>query len=217
MSELKSTIAKNIQELRLQKGLTQLELAQMLHYSDKAVSKWERGESVPEISTLVAIADLFDVPLDYLVREEHSIPQEDSFSPSLIPREEAPKPAKQLDERQLKNRAIITLMGILLVWFIALLIYVIIDMICKEAVAHLLAFAYAAPVSMLIWLIFNSIWFNRRRNYLIISLMMWSLIAAIHITFFICQINIWQIYLLGLPGQLVIILWSKLKPSKKQG
>lgn len=45
MLELKSTIAKNIQELRLQKGLTQLELAQMLHYSDKAVSKWERGVS----------------------------------------------------------------------------------------------------------------------------------------------------------------------------
>ncbi len=216
MSELKSTIAKNIQELRLQKGLTQLELAQMLHYSDKAVSKWERGESVPEISTLVAIADLFNVPLDYLVCEEHVVEEPDSFS-HPEPEEEVPKPCKKLDERQLKNRSIITLMGILLVWFIALLVYVIIDMICKDAVAHLLAFAYAAPVSMLVWLILNSIWFNRRRNYLIISLMMWSLIAAIYFTFLVCKINIWQIYLLGLPGQLVIILWSKLRPLKKQG
>lgn len=51
--------------------MTQLELAESLQYSDKAVSKWERGESVPEIATLKAIAELFDVTLDSLVSEEH--------------------------------------------------------------------------------------------------------------------------------------------------
>ena len=69
MNDIKAIIAKNITDLRLAKGLTQLELAEQLHYSDKAVSKWERGESVPEISTLMAIADLFGVTLDHLVNE----------------------------------------------------------------------------------------------------------------------------------------------------
>ena len=71
LEDIRSVIAANITALRTSSGMTQLDLAEKLHYSDKAVSKWERGESVPEIGTLTAIADLFGVPLDYLVRSEH--------------------------------------------------------------------------------------------------------------------------------------------------
>ena len=71
MENIKLIIAKNVTALRTSRAMTQLELAEKLHYSDKAVSKWERGESIPEIGTLIAIADLFEVPLDYLVREQH--------------------------------------------------------------------------------------------------------------------------------------------------
>lgn len=74
MEDIRSVIAANITALRTSSGMTQLDLAEKLHYSDKAVSKWERGESVPEIGTLTAIADLFGVPLDYLVRSEHEEP-----------------------------------------------------------------------------------------------------------------------------------------------
>ena len=61
MSDIKFVIAKNIYELRVAKGMTQLELAEELHYSDKAVSKWEKGDSLPEITTLIAIAEIFGV------------------------------------------------------------------------------------------------------------------------------------------------------------
>ena len=64
MNNIKSIIAQNITDLRRAKGLTQLELAEQLNYSDKAVSKWERAESMPDVSVVVEIADLFDVPLD---------------------------------------------------------------------------------------------------------------------------------------------------------
>ena len=67
MQELKLIIAKNIQKLRQEKGMTQLELAEKLNYSDKSISKWERGESIPDIVVLKAVADLFEVTLDYLV------------------------------------------------------------------------------------------------------------------------------------------------------
>jgi hypothetical protein len=77
-----------------------------------------------------------------------------------------------------------------------------------DAKAHWLSFAYAIPVSMLVWLVFNATWFNRRRNYLIISLMMWTLITVLHLSLLMFGHNIWHFYLLGVPGQLIIILWS---------
>ena len=71
MQELKNIIAKNIQECRNACGLTQLELAEKLNYSDKAVSKWERGESLPDISVLKKMSEIFGVSLDYLTEEVH--------------------------------------------------------------------------------------------------------------------------------------------------
>ena len=49
---LKTIIAKNIVLLRTGERLTQAELAERLNYSDKAVSKWERGESLPDIAVI---------------------------------------------------------------------------------------------------------------------------------------------------------------------
>ena len=53
MEDIRSIIANNLVILRRKKEMTQTELAEMLNNSDKAVSKWERGESVPDISVLV--------------------------------------------------------------------------------------------------------------------------------------------------------------------
>jgi len=70
MENLRLIIARNITELRREAGLTQLELAEKLNYSDKAVSKWERAESVPDIAVLKAVADLFGVTVDELISEK---------------------------------------------------------------------------------------------------------------------------------------------------
>lgn len=203
MEDIKLIIAKNIVELRTSKGMTQLDLAEKLHYSDKSVSKWERAESVPEIATLTAIADFFEVPLDYLVHSEHKRKSESVGEDSS-------------DARKRMNRSIITAMSILLVGFLSFLTYFLIDVIAIDVHNHWLSFVYALPVSILVWLIFNSIWFNRRRNYLIISLLVWTILAALHITFLAFGISIWHVYALGIPGQIVIILWSKLQFVQKE-
>ena len=67
MEDLKLIIAKNISTLRKAAAMTQFELAEKLNYSDKAVSKWERGESLPDVSVLKAIADIFSVDKDFTV------------------------------------------------------------------------------------------------------------------------------------------------------
>lgn len=200
MNDIKSIIAKNIADLRLAKGMTQLELAEQLHYSDKAVSKWERGESVPEIATLKAIADLFGVTLDYLVTE-HSPEEKKEVAPER--------------KYRFRNRSLVTCMCAVLVWFVALLAFVTVDLLPMEVELHWLAFVYAVPATLLLWLVFNSVWFNPRTNFLIVSGLVWSALAALHITFWVFGNNIWKIYLLGIPTQLVILLWSRIKPVIK--
>ncbi len=200
MNDIKSIIAKNITELRVAKGMTQLELAEQLHYSDKAVSKWERGESVPEISTLKAIADLFGVTLDHLVNE-HTTEEKRDTAPER--------------KYRFRNRSIVTAMCAVLVWFLALLAFVMLDLLPVEVELHWLAFVYAVPVTLLLWLVFNSVWFNPRTNFLIISALVWSTLASLHVTVLVFGENIWKVYLLGIPAQLVILLWSRIKPVIK--
>ena len=176
MEGTKNTVAKNIVRLRQASGMTQAELAAKLNYSDKAVSKWERGESMPDVAVLSKIADLFQVSLDWLVRGE------------VMSAEPAVK------ERSRINRVMITVMSVILVWLVAALVFI-----------------YAVPASLIVWLVFNSIWFRPRMNYLIISLLMWSLLATIHMTILPFGYNVWPIYILGIPSQLIIYVWSRLK------
>ena len=69
MSVLRENIAKNISDLRKKNNWTQAELAERLNYSDKAISKWERGESVPDIEVMYQMASLLNVSVDYLCSE----------------------------------------------------------------------------------------------------------------------------------------------------
>ena len=154
MEELKIIVADNIAELRKNSNLTQLELAEKLNYSDKSISKWERGESIPDVAVLKEIADLFGVTLDYMVQKEHTKKAET-------------KPDKK---RKVYNRGFITGMSIIRVWLIATSAFVLLDIFVESSMVYLLSFLYAIPVSMIVWLIMNTIWFNRRRNFLIISL-----------------------------------------------
>lgn len=188
MNDLKSTVARNIAALRQGKGMTQLELAEQLNYSDKAVSKWERAESMPDISVLVDLCDLFGVSLDALVRGEE------------------PKPQEPPEKRPQYRRSVICLLSVLLVWFLAMTSFVMLNLFSTGLPAWL-SFIYALPVSMIVWLVFNSLWFRRRMNYLIISILMWTALVSVHLTFLMLGTNIWMIYLLGVPGQLILLVW----------
>lgn len=200
MQELKFVIAKNIQKLRQEKGMTQLELAERLNYSDKSVSKWERGESLPDIVVLKSVADLFQVSLDYLVEEEHS-----ETTASIAKREQNLR----------KNYYIITGTSIFMVALIATLVFVILAMVFPGTSYPWLCYAYAVPAALVVWLVFNSIWFDPRKNYMIVSLLVWSLLLALYLTFFMRGYRIWPILFVGLPAQIIIWMWSRLRKSKK--
>lgn len=203
LMELKQIIAENITLLRKEAGFTQADLAEKLNYTDKAVSKWERGESMPDIAVLKSIAELFGVSVDYLLAEEHE-------KTELIP-----EPTKK---RRAGNHTAITFMSILIVWLVATFTFVMFDLVNPGFKVHWLSFAYAVPASMIVWLVFNSIWFNRRRNFLIVSLLMWTSLASLYLSLLPLGFNIWQIFFLGIPGQAIIYLWSRIKgkPAVKE-
>ena len=216
MEELKKIIARNIIDLRRSNDMTQLELAERLNYTDKAVSKWERGESLPDISVLKAIADLFGVKIDYLVTSEHV----EAVSEVLMSEDAADEAARHARHKR-SNRRVITAISILLVWLVATFAFVLAQLIAPDAVNHWLAFIYGVPVSLVVWLIFQSAWFGGRHNFLLISLLVWSLLASIHISFVVLAPpeafrNIWLLYILGIPGQAIILTWSRLMHRTKK-
>lgn len=201
MNDVKSIIAKNITELRLLNNLTQMELAEKLNYSDKTISKWERAESSPDISVLVEMAKLFGVTLDYLAGVENI---DDA----------AKKKTKQNETKY--NRKAICYISESVAWIIAIFAFIITTLITNKATFQWLYFVYALPVVLIIKLVFNSVWFNPRHNYYIISALIWSILLAIHITFLYFGINVALIYLLGIAGQIVVIMWSFIKKPKRK-
>lgn len=199
MEDIKSTVAKNITELRLLNNMTQVELAEKLNYSDKTVSKWERGESTPDIAVLVEIAQLFGVSMDYLVGLEST-----EHNATRLKIEEAGY-----------NRRVIAYISEGIVWILTIFAFILTTLILQEMSFQWLYFVYTLPVVLILKLVFNSVWFNPRRNYMIISAIIWSVLATIHITFLYFHINVALIYLLGIALQIIVVLWSFLDKPKK--
>ena len=198
MNDLKMIIAKNIVDLRRSHSITQAELAEKLNYTDKAVSKWERGESLPDILILKNIADLFNVSVDYLLSETHN------------------KKTENINLGYKKhNRKLISWMSIFLVFLIATFICAIAKILELKNSFYWLPFIYAIPVAIILGLIFNSMWFKKKHNYLIVSLLIWSTLTTIYLTSLASGHNLWIIFILGIPTQAIVLLWSGIHYKSK--
>ena len=64
----KQTLGMMISSLRKEKGMTQLQLAEKMGVTDKAVSKWERDLSFPDINSIPKLAEVFEVSVDELMQ-----------------------------------------------------------------------------------------------------------------------------------------------------
>lgn len=193
LEELKEIIGKNIIELRKQNGMTQAELAEKLNYSDKAVSKWECGDAVPDIAVLKMTAELFGVTVDYLIHEDHG---------------SMPDPVNVNDTKK-RNKVIITALSASLVWLIVTFIFTLMNIFSVGEWQTWLLFIYAVPATLIVLLVFNSIWGDRRKNYAIVTGIIWTVLAAVYCS--LLKYNVWIIFILGVPLQIIVILWSGLQ------
>lgn len=181
--EIISIITKNLVEYRKINNLTQLELANKLNYSDKAVSKWERGESLPDIYILYTLADLYGISLNDLISEN----------------EIKPKPKKMFQKR------LITLLSVGLAWLIATLIFIL--LVTLKINRPWLAYIAAVPVSSIIFTVFASLWENRFIRFIAVSLIVWTIPFFIHITLMTVFSLSWLFYIIAVPMEILTVLW----------
>lgn len=191
MEDLKEIIAKNLVRLRQQAGLTQLKLAEMLNYSDKAVSKWERGESIPDLRVLIQLAEIYHIKVDDIITEQP---------------EGVVKPKLNLG----KKRLFIVLLSVGLVWFVATGIFAIVYFM--PSAAHFAWMVYiVAPLAMSIVLtVFSGIWGNKLTNAVTCTMILWSVVVIFHVFFAVFAPAIdkwWLFYVVAAPFQILIILW----------
>ena len=208
--KLKNQIGTNIALYRKRAGLTQAGLAEKLNYSDKAVSKWERGESIPDVLILMQLAEQFEIGVSDLLEDPNALPEETTRFQHAM---------EQVSEKALKrkpNKNIILGLSSILVWFVALFIYVIVSSF--DIPYSWLAFFYAVPANCIVLLSLRSAWHDFRWNRGLISGIMWGFLTSIHMTLLtLLSFNMWKIYLLGILGELAIILWFRMfRLSRKE-
>ena len=209
--KVKSRIGANIAAYRKRDGLTQATLAEKLNYSDKAVSKWERGESVPDVLTLMQLAEQFGVSVNELVCDPNALPE---HSDSKLE-----KAMTQVSEKALKRKAnknVIQALSSTLVWFVSLLAFVILSSFDSLERYSCLLFFVAIPANAIVLLSLRSAWHDFRWNKVLISLIVWgSLLSIYMVGLTVYHYNFWKLFLLGIPGQLAIFLWFRLfRPTK---
>lgn len=199
MEDINKIIGKNLMILRKNAKLTQMELADRFNYSDKTISKWESGESLPSVEILYELAQFYGTSLDALTQENDII--------------ETSIETKQKD-KMFPTKLIITLLAVSAVWLLATVLFVTFKIVYARNFP--LLFLWAVPISCIVLIIFNSIWGKYYYLFAILSVLIWSTLTCIHLQ--LIQYNIWIIYILGIPLQVAIILWSALikKPRNSQ-
>ena len=203
--KLNYQIGANIAAYRKQAGLTQAGLAEKLNYSDKAVFKWERGESVPDVLTLMQLASQFDITVNDLLVDPEALPG----NPGTLE-----KAMTQVSEKALKRKAnknVILALSSTLVWFVALFAFVILSSFDFLERYSCLLFSYAIPANAIVLLSLRSAWHDFRWNKALISAIVWGSLLSIYVTLkAVMGINFWKIFLLGIPGQIAIFLWFRM-------
>ncbi len=195
--DIKEIIAANLTHLRQEAGLTQVQLAEMLNYSDKAVSKWERGESIPDLRVLIKLADIYHISLDDLVRSKPS--------KRLMPKLNLPK-----------KHLLITLLSIGLVGVIATAVFMIFFYITPLAEYAYLAYICTPFVGSVVFTAFAAVWYRRLTLTIAASLVLWSVILIVHVVLSLfTSIPVWPFYLVAGGMQVLIIGWFVLRKLYK--
>lgn len=194
---MKATFAANLTKLRNAASMTQLELAERLNFSDKAVSKWERAESMPDVYTVKQLADLFQVSVDDL----------------LTPSEEWKKPVIKgvLDKKHRITGGLITLVVLVSIVAIALLVFVILWL---AGLPEPRVFVYMLPAVFITWLVLNSTLLDGKHNRYITMGLVFSVVAVVYAA--LVSLNPWQLFLFAIPAEAVTWLSFYINRQRKK-
>lgn len=199
--KLRENIAKNIVSLRKEKGMTQAELAEALNYSDKSVSKWERGDGIPDILVIHKIAELFGVTLNDIISEE------------IVVKKKNEKP-------HLTNRIIIPLLSVGLVFLVSSLVFAIMTIFDFALPRAWLVFILAIPVACIPLIVFSMLWWDLPQRFVCVTALVWSIVLFLGVAYESGKIL--SVIITAGIFQVLVILWfimryrSKKRKEKQQ-
>lgn len=201
MRDVRPIISRNLAKLRKEKGLTQAELAEKMNYSDKAISRWEQGDTLPDVNVLCELCDFYGITLNDLTSEECEIETNTN---------------KKKEIKYYKVWRCILASAI--IWLIATGVFIFVMTVTNAVNGMWILFVWATPLSILMFLLFGKSILNDLTRFILSSCIMWTTVASLYLsTLVFGGFNLWQFFLLGAPVELIIFLTYKMKAiSKKQ-
>lgn len=203
LNELKLVTASNLIRLRTQKGLTQAELGAMLNYSDKTISKWERGAAIPDAYVLTQLADIFSVSVDYLLSSHDAWENPEEQQTEDVPA------AEQTEAERRYSENMICALTVASVWTACTIAFVVLwlaaDIIWWQI------FAIAMPISLLVLIILMSVFKKIAYLQYSISLFVISIFAMLY-----CiapERKAWQLFLVCVPAVAVVFLACNIRET----
>lgn len=193
MKPLNEIVAQNLVELRKKSGLTQQQLADNFSYSDKTVSKWELGYAIPSVEVLKSLADYYGVNVDYFL-VEHQISAE----------------VEKKNKSKVDNHGLIVGLMDAVILLIVTMVFVW-SILNVGTEPYWQVFVWGASGCLLLTTVFIRRWWKNDKVSLLIcgSLFIWVLITAFYLQF-LTQ-NVWYIYFIGIPMQLIAFILFKMK------
>ena len=184
-------VSKNLIAYRKLNNLTQLDLAEKLNYSDKAISKWERGECLPDAYTLYQIATIYGISVNDLFACENTL--------------------KQTATTKKVKPFFITLLSSCLVWLVATVLFVLLKMLFPATQNLWFTFIVALPVNFIVIIVFSSIHHFKLGQFISITGVIWTTILTLDL--FLKQVanQTALLYYIGIPLQIAVIFWFALK------
>ncbi len=210
-ADFKKRVGNNISYYRKANGLTQSALAEKLNYSDKAVSKWERGESFPDIYVLYNMSQLFMCSVNDIIGQED---KENIIDEKL----------NDIIKQKQFRRIMITSLSVGLVWLVASVIYFVTDLIINGiySLEHndlSIVFMYAVPVSFIITLIFSKLWGRIWQQAVSVSGILWSSVISLTVSFNVFNFAVnsaYKIFIAAGVFQILIVLWYLMRKKSEK-
>lgn len=192
LEDLKVITASNIINLRTKAGMTQAELGELLSYSDKSISKWERAEAIPDAFVLKSMSEIFGVSVDYILSAH------DKWQPE----------PEKAEVGYSSN--VITMISIVGIFTLALLAFIVTWILESP---KWIIFIWMIPVLLVTHLVLNSVFNKGKNNFYIVAALVASIIAVVYLTF-ISQ-NWWPLFILIVPAEVIVFLCFRVKKTHK--
>ena len=192
-------LAKNLTYYRKASGLTQLELAEKFNYSDKSVSKWERGEGFPDIFVLKSLADFYGITIDDFYQSEHK--------------------AVKVSQSKKRKQIFLRLLSIGICWLVVIMTYFFLDTLLGNSYAFKpwLTFIYGPLATGIVWLVWEFIYHQRFLRMLATSVIIWTGALSLFLTFYVVMnLPLPLIFIVAIPLEVLEIIWYLFRRNRKK-